>query len=166
MSIRPHFFVVAALLAGCASDPRYSVSPGMTGTEVSSRVGKPVATGRLPSGEEYWDYSTQPFGYRIERVTFAPDGRVQEVRNLLTEENFKRLQQGMSAADVARLIGPSAPSEHRAYGGGTKSWSYRYDDVGVKKLLHVVFDDHDRVLYHYTEWDPSVYSKGDSGNRR
>jgi outer membrane protein assembly factor BamE (lipoprotein component of BamABCDE complex) len=152
--------LLVALLAGCASDPRYDVSAGMTAADVSSRVGKPVAAGRLPGGEEYWDYSSQPFGYTIERVTFAPDGRVREVRNLLTEDNIKGLRAGMSAQAVVAVVGPSALSERRVYGGGTKSWSYRYDDGGVKKLLHVIFDTQDRVLTHYTEWDPDVYSKG------
>jgi outer membrane protein assembly factor BamE (lipoprotein component of BamABCDE complex) len=164
MFIRPrflaHFSLVAALLAGCAADPRYDVSIGMTSADVGARVGKPVASGRLPGGEEYWDYSSQPFGYTIQRVTFAPDGRVREVRNLLTEQNFAGLRAGMTPDEVMAVVGPSAPSERRSYGGGTKSWSYRYDDGGVKKLLHVVFDAHDRLLHHYTEWDPDVYSRG------
>lgn len=151
--------LAAAALGGCAS-AAHDLSPGMTGAEVSSRVGKPIATGRLPGGEEYWDYSTQPFGYTIERVTFTPDGQVRDVRNLLTEENFNHLQKGMALADVARIVGPSAPSERRSYAGGTKSWSYRYDDGGVKKLLHVIFDAQDRLAWHYTEWDPAVYSRG------
>lgn len=158
MRLRSLFLVV--LLAGCASDPRYSISPGMATSDVSARAGKPVATGRLPGGEEYWDYSTQPFGYRIDRVTFTSDGHVREVRNLLTEENLKHLQKGMTPEQVAGVVGPSAPSERSSYAGGTKSWSYRYDDGGVKKLLHVVFDSQDRLEYHYTEWDPSVYSRG------
>lgn len=149
-----------ALLAGCATDPRF-IASGMSSAEVGSRFGKPVATGRLPSGEEYWDYTTQPFGYRNERVVFSPEGRVREVHNLLTEENIKGLHAGMSGNEVAVLVGPSAPSERRSYAGGTKSWSYRYDDLGVKKLLHVIFDAGDRLVYHYTEWDPNVYSKGD-----
>ena len=158
--VAPCIAVLVALLAGCASDPRY-IASGMSSAEVGSRFGKPVATGRLPGGEEYWDYTTQPFGYRNERVTFTSEGRVREVRNLLTEETIRGLHAGMTPGEVLILVGPSAASEQRAYAGGTKSWSYRYDDLGVKKLLHVVFDAGDRVVYHYTEWDPNVYSKGD-----
>ena len=45
----------------------------------------------------------------------------------------------MTPGDVAGVVGPSVPSQRRSYAGGTKSWSYRYDDHGVKKLLHVIF---------------------------
>ena len=119
-----------------------------------------VAEGRLPDGETYRDYSTQPFGFRIERETIGPDGRVREVRNLLTEDNFKRLQVGMTPDEVRAIVGPSPASEQRMYAGGTKSWTYRYRDIQVIKLLHVIYGPDDRLSYWYTEWDPNVYSKG------
>ncbi len=151
--------LVVAALAGCAANPQ-RVSPGMSGSEVSAMLGKPVGTGRLPGGVEYWDYSRQPFGFSNERVTFTADGRVREVRNLLTEENFGNLHKGMTPEEVRLVVGPSARSEQRQYAGGTNSWTYRYKDVSVIKLLHVIFDSTDRLQWHYTEWDPSVYSKG------
>lgn len=159
---RLSILLLAALLAGCAGDPR-NISAGMSESEVASQFGKPVASGRLPSGAQYWDYSVQPFGYSISRVTFTPEGRVREVRNLLTEENFKNLRVGMTPREVAAIVGPSPASERRVYGGGTKSWSYRYRDTGVVKLLHVIFGEDDRVLHWYTEWDPRVYSKDGRG---
>lgn len=148
-----------AVLAGCATAVR-SVSPGMTADEVSAKLGRPAASGRLPAGEEYRDYSQQPFGYTLERITFAADGRVREVRNLLTEDNFKHLHAGMTPLEVVAVVGPSPASEQRAYAGGTSSWTYRYRDIQVIKLLHVIFGPDSRVQTWYTEWDPRVYSKG------
>lgn len=152
--------LLVAALAGCAASPTRNISVGMTQDEVSDALGKPVDTGRLTSGEEYWDYSRQPFGYSNERVTFTAYGLVRDVRNLLTEDNFKNLHPGMTPDQVVAVVGPSAASEQREYAGGTKSWTYRYYDIGVAKLLNVIFDDNDRVLHSYTEWDPSVYSRG------
>jgi outer membrane protein assembly factor BamE (lipoprotein component of BamABCDE complex) len=152
--------LLVAALAGCAASPQSTISVGMRENEVSDALGQPVATGRLPTGEEYWDYSRQPFGYTNERVTFTAYGLVRDVRNLLTEDNFKNLRSGMTPEQVEGVVGPSAVSERREYAGGTKSWTYRYYDIGVIKLLNVIFDENDRVLTHYTEWDPSVYSKG------
>lgn len=140
-----HSLLVMAMLAGCGSGRQL------------------VAEGRLPGGEAYRDYSTQPFGFRIERETYGPDGGLREVHNLLTEDNFKNLRAGMTPDQVVSLVGPSPASEQRVYGGGTKSWSYRYRDVAVIKLLHVVFAEDDRLKYWYTEWDPRVYSKDDRG---
>jgi hypothetical protein len=124
-----------------------------------------VAEGRLPDGEAYRDYSTQPFGFTIQRETYGPDGRVREVRNLLTEANFKNLHEGMTPQEVVAVVGPSPASEQRSYAGGTKSWSYRYRDYQVVKLLHVIFGEDDRVQAFYTEWDPNVYSKGGSSRK-
>ena len=152
--------LLLAALAGCAATAQRNVSPGMTQDEVSAQLGKPAASGRLATGEEYRDYSQQPFGYRIDRVTFTSDGRVRDVRNLLTEANFKNLHAGMTPDEVLAVVGPSPVSEQRAYAGGTRSWSYRYRDVEVIKLLHVIFGPDDRVQHFYTEWDPRVYSKG------
>jgi hypothetical protein len=118
-----------------------------------------VAEGRLPDGGAYRDYSTQPFGFLIERETYGPEGKVREVRNLLTEDNFKNLRNGMTPQEVAAVVGPSPLSERRSYAGGTHSWSYRYKDIGVIKLLHVIFGADQRVQAFYTEWDPNVYSK-------
>lgn len=154
--------IACAALAGCATDAHRAVSPGMATGEVSARIGEPSATGRLPNGDTYWDHSDQPRGYSIDRVTFAANGLVREVRNLLTEQNFVNIRSGMAPHEVAAIVGPS--SAKQTYGNGTSSWSYRYF-VGVVKLLHVVFDPKDRVLSHYSEWDPDVYSRIGSSDR-
>lgn len=138
-------------LAGCSTIE--TVTPGMPASEVIARFGKPVA-----QGKDYRDYSREPYGYY--RVSFGPDERVHGVRNLHTEENFSAIRPGMSPAEIARLVG--APSEHlvQSYAGGASSWTYRYRDIGIAKLLHVEFDAAGSVLRYVTEWDPDVYSKG------
>jgi hypothetical protein len=155
--------VLLVSLAGCASYGQQAISPGMSENDVATRFGKPVDAGRLPSGEEYRDYTTQPFGYTNLRVIFTPEGRVRDVRNLLTEENVKNVQTGMTPDEVVGVVGRSAPYEQRSYAGGTRSWTYRYYDNGVYKLLNVIFDPNDRVAYSYSEWDPRVYSRGGDG---
>ena len=138
-------------LAGCSTIE--TVTPGMPASEVIARFGKPVA-----QGKDYRDSSREPYGYY--RVSFGPDERVHGVRNLHTEENFSAIRPGMSPAEIARLVG--APSEHlvQSYAGGASSWTYRYRDIGIAKLLHVEFDAAGSVLRYATEWDPDVYSKG------
>lgn len=138
--------LLVAALAGCAA----------AGPQV-------VAEGRLPDGTTYRDYSTQPFGYTIVRETLGADGTVRDSRNLLTEDNFKNLHVGMTPQEVLGVVGPSPVSRQRSYAGGTKSWSYRYRDVQVVKLLHVIYGPDDRLQSWYTEWDPDVYSRGGDG---
>jgi len=143
--------LAALALAGCATtDISSVVTPGMASGDVAARVGKPIAT-----GDSWWDYSRQPWGYY--RVTFGPDEHVREVRNLHTEENFRKLQPGMTEKEVAATVGVTTWIEQYA---STSSWRYRYRDAGIAKLLHVIFNPDRRIAWYYWEWDPDVYSKG------
>src|SRR5438093_10591745 len=158
-------FIVALALGGCAVDRLPAlVTPGASAIDVESRMGKPIAQGVLPNGETYWDCTLQPMGYHNYRVTFASDERVQAVQDLLTNQNISRVEPGMSRAQVLDIVGPSRHSEQ--YANGTTSLSWRYEDSGVIKLLHVIFEASDRVLWSYSEWDPRVYSKKDGGGHK
>jgi len=53
-----------------------------------------------------------------------------------------------------------------AHGNGTTSWTYKYRESNVARLLHVTFGPDGRVLRTETEWDPDVYSKGGGGRDR
>jgi hypothetical protein len=111
--------------------------------------------GKLADGSAYWDYSRQP--YYTDRVTFGPDDRVREVRNLLTADNFENLRAGMTLDQVVGTVGPSYI--RNVYANGTTVWTYRYYDIGIAKLLHVTLDSSGRLLRYDTEWNPDVYSK-------
>jgi hypothetical protein len=129
----------------------------MASGEVAARVGKPTTVGKLADGGAYWDYSRQP--YYTDRVSYGPDDRVREVRNLLTEENFENLRPGMTPEEVVATVGPAFI--FNKYGNGTTVWTYRYYD-GVYKLLHATFDPSGRLLRYETEWNPDIYSKGEN----
>lgn len=148
-----YFLVVA--LAGCSTIE--TVTPGTPAGEVVARFGTPVA-----QGKDYRDYSREPYGYY--RVSFGPDERVHDVRNLHTAENFAAIKPGMTQADISRLVGVPTAYLMQGYPGGASSWTYRYRDAGIAKLLYVEFDPAGSVLRHSTEWDPDVYSKGGARN--
>lgn len=76
---------------------------------------------------------------------------------LRDEQAIKRVQAGMTAADVQAAIGPSYRTA--AYANGTSSWTYKYKDANISKLLHVIYGPDGRVLRTETQWDPDVYSK-------
>jgi hypothetical protein len=116
---------------------------------------QPVREGVLADGSRYQDFSHIPYGYQ--RVVVAPDGR-KEIRELHTEENFKRLQEGMTGPQVEDVVGVTSVGKLR-HGNDTTTWSYRYYDYGIAKLLHVTFGPDGRMKYYETEWDPNVYSK-------
>jgi SmpA/OmlA family protein len=139
--MKPLALALCMVLAGCADAP--------------------VREGTLAGGATFKDYNRTPHGYL--RVTKYPDGRT-ETKDLHTEENFKRIQPGMTPEEVEEIAGISTVGRAR-YANGTSSWTYRYRDVYVAKRMHVIFGADGRVQRYETEWDPRVYSIGGPGNR-
>jgi outer membrane protein assembly factor BamE (lipoprotein component of BamABCDE complex) len=153
------------MLSACAVDRLPTlVTPGASANEVATRMGKPIAQGVLPDGDAYWDYTLQPFGYHNYRVTFDASEHVRVVQDLLSKDNIARIAPGMSREQVLDIVGPSRQPEQ--YANGTTSLTWRYDDYGVIKLLHVIFDPSNRVQWTYSEWDPRIYSKKGGGRSK
>lgn len=121
---------------------------------LSACAERPVREGTLPGGETFREYSRVPYGYT--RIIYAPDGRELGRQQLHTEQNFKRIQPGMTREQVAEIVG--LPVGTAQYANATSSATWRYYD-GIYKLLHVIFGPDDRVLRYETEWDPNIYSK-------
>jgi len=84
---------------------------------------------------------------------------VRDVRDRHIPDNVAKLHPGLTPDEVQALMGGSYARDR--FANGTTTWTYRYDDFGVQKLLHVVFDHSGRVASYAAEWDPSVYSKID-----
>ena len=77
---------------------------------------------------------------------------------LLHGEVADKLHAGMTPAEVEQTLGVRS-YRVASYGNGTSSWSYKYKDTNIAKLMHVTFGPEGRVLRVETEWDPDVYSK-------
>jgi hypothetical protein len=118
-------------------------------------TGRLVREGTTPAGESFREYSHIPYAY--ERILYSGDGKEIGRQQLLTEANFKRIQPGMTEAELADVIGAGFATRGD-YADGTHSLTWRYYD-GVYKLLHVTFGPDNRVIRYDTEWDPNVYSK-------
>ena len=118
-------------------------------------TGRLVREGTTPAGETFREYSHIPYGY--ERILYSRDGREIGRQQLHSEANFRRIQRGMTEAELADVIGAGF-STRDDYGDGTHSLTWRYYE-GVHKLLRVTFGPDNRVIRYDTEWDPDIYSK-------
>ncbi len=74
------------------------------------------------------------------------------------QEVLKRVHDGMTRAEVEEAVGVRSYRQG-AYANGTSSWTYKYKDANISKLLHLTFGSDGRVSRIETEWDPDVYSK-------
>src|SRR5947208_10903362 len=94
---------LAACLAGCAN--LTAVSSGMPAQQVQAKLGAPETISKNADGSEVWEYPGGPLGRQTYMVTLGSDRAVQEVHQVLNDEYFSRVREGMSRDEVRRLLG-------------------------------------------------------------
>src|SRR5262245_55283165 len=111
---------LTALVAGCAA-----LVPGQsTEADVRARMGAPTETRTDSNGDKLWEYSTGPEGLTTHLVRIGADGRVKEVKQLLTEDNLATIIPGRTTrAEVRNILGK--PADETTYGNGL-AWSWRF----------------------------------------
>ncbi len=114
------------LMAGCAGYGPGDLKPGQSEADVRTRMGEPTDRSTLPNGGSRLEYARGPMGAHTYRIELDAAGRVQNVRQILTEANFEAVRPGESKADVRDRLG--RPAERRVgWRGVGEVWSYRYD---------------------------------------
>jgi outer membrane protein assembly factor BamE (lipoprotein component of BamABCDE complex) len=122
---------LALLLAGCAANIRDGASPG----DVTAALGSPKEVFTLKDGSTSWEYPTSPLG-----LTTTLARRLLYVSQVLTDENFHRIQNGMSEEAVRATLGPPwrrMPFERLQQ----VAWDYLYRDTwGYRVEFSVMFN--------------------------
>jgi len=143
--MRKLLWCALVLLAGGCANPfhGYSMPPGTPRDAVLARMGPPSRVVRLEHGERL-QYSLQPFGQYAWMVDLDPAGRVVRSRQVLTANEFNRIQPGTwTRADVEREFGRPAMVDR------VTSWpgpimTYRWND-GSDMFYFVYLDGQDVV---------------------
>jgi hypothetical protein len=136
------FLLPLSLLAACATyDVGMGVRPGVTSAEeVVRRNGPPAVEVADPDGGKSMAYPRGYFTGQTYMVRVGRDGMVQSVEQVLSDERFYRIVQGLTREDVLRLIGPPIETMDLPRLQQT-AWDYRYRDTwGYDAILSVMFD--------------------------
>ncbi|HWP12249.1 MAG TPA: hypothetical protein VNN06_10535 [Ramlibacter sp.] len=139
--------LTAALLSGCAGNPfgGYDIPPGTPREAVIAQMGQPSRVVPLAAGERL-QYSLQPLGRYAWMVHLDTTGKVVRARQVLTENEFHRIQAGKwTREDVEREFGPPAWID------GVASWrgpvmTYRWRDVANSDMFYWVYLDERNVV--------------------
>lgn len=134
-----HALALALALAagGCVNFS--SLTPGMPDQQVQARVGAPSEVWKSSDGGEAWEYPLGPSGRQTYMIDIGPDRAVREVRQVLSEEYFSRIQAGMSRDEVRRLLG--RPTQIVTFPKKNEDvWTWRYLAQAIPMLFHVYFD--------------------------
>lgn len=100
--------VAACGLAGCAPKRISELEEGVsTEADVRARFGEPENVWDSPAGRVF-EYNRQPQGQKNYMITIGPDGKMAALRQVLTPENFARVQPGMAMEDLRKLLGKPA----------------------------------------------------------
>src|ERR1700745_4064980 len=116
--------LVALALAACASYDGRTLPPGASEGEVRALMGTPGLEVPLEGGGKRLAYPKGPLGVETFMADLGPDGRLVQVRNVLTDGVFDSMRPGITEQDVLRMIGPPSRSMHFPI-SNTHAWEYR-----------------------------------------
>lgn len=101
--------LAGSLLLACDPQRIDALEEGVaTEADVRKQFGEPEKIWDAPGGGRTFEYNRQPAGHRNYMITIGPDGKMSALRQVLTPENFAKVQPGMGMDAVRRLLGKAA----------------------------------------------------------
>jgi outer membrane protein assembly factor BamE (lipoprotein component of BamABCDE complex) len=144
-------------LLGCDPQRIDALEEGVaTEADVRKQFGEPEQIWDAPGGGRTFEYSRQPAGHRNYMITIGPDGKMSALRQVLTPENFARVQPGMMMEDVRKLLGkPRRITPYDLQREVVYDWRY-LSPPNQSMLFEVSFSRDYRVLRSGSRPDPEA----------
>ena len=112
---RAFLLMLGALLTLHGCDRTNELRPGISTTaEIIDKMGRPTMEWQ-EGADKVWEYPFTPEGTRNYMLTIGPDGLLKAMENVLTPENFARVQPGMKQEQIRRLLGKPASMQFFAH---------------------------------------------------
>ncbi len=147
-AIRQLLFLASALLLfACDQSGRPIEEAGLdklakgvsSESDVRMIMGQPEIVWEEVDGSRMLEYPKGPEGMRTWLFTIDQFGKLKEYRQLLTAENFARIQAGMSKEEVRHTLGkPGSVVQFKRK--NEEVWDWRYLDGTSPKRFNVHFD--------------------------
>ena len=119
-----------ALLCACGSYAPPDALVGMGRHELVARMGQ-ADVERQSAGGSRLEFPRGPYGKHTWFVYLDGAGKATRAEQVLTEQNFNRVDVGMAQDDLVQLLG--RPSEVQLLGRARGAvWSYRYENYSCK----------------------------------
>jgi hypothetical protein len=140
--------LAAAMLLLAACDPQRvaKLEEGVaTEAHVRQQFGEPATVTNNADGSKILEYPRQPEGFANYEIRIGADGTMSSLRQLLHEDNFRRIQPGQDRAQVRSALG--RPAETRTYAlKNEEIWSWRFKPDANPRLFTVTFGPDGKVL--------------------
>ena len=143
-------------LFGCDSKRISELEEGVsTEADVRARFGEPENVWDTPAGRVL-EYNRQPQGQKNYMITIGADGRMRALRQVLTPENFAKVNAGMGMEDLRRLLGRPARRTPYPLRNETE-WEWRWMQPPSSPMVFIaVLDADQRVVRSGSSTDRSV----------
>ena len=150
-------FAAVSLLALGACASMQDIPPGTPLAEVQARYGAPTMDCPMPDGTRRLIWSSQPMGQYAWATRAGPDGKVEQVEQILTDAAFRQVEVGVWRREQLQCtFGP--PAEVSVVGLPSSRhlvWSYRYRQAGAwNSLMHIYLSDDGLVQRMHPGPDP------------
>jgi len=140
--------MLGALLvfAGCDNQAISELEEGVsTEADVVARFGQPENVWDAPDGRVF-EYNRQPAGQKNYMITIGPDGKMRALRQVLSPENFAKVQPGMSMEALRKMLGKPAKVTPYPLKRETE-WEWRWVQPPNSPMVFIaVMNDDQRVL--------------------
>ena len=123
------------------------LKPGLTSAQqVRDIMGPPTMQWSADDGTQTWEYPRTPEGIVNYMIVFDAGEVLREVRQVLTEQNFARVGEGMTRDEVRRLLGQPAGEQFFPRNKETV-WDWKTIALAnTPAYFNVHFDQHGRVV--------------------
>jgi hypothetical protein len=114
-------------LAACSGYAPPAHLSGLTADQIVAQMGPPETRRQIDGGGTRLEFPRGPYGVHTWFVYLDASGRAVRSEQVLNEQNFLKINPGMSQDEVRRTLGRPGEVEGLARSRGTV-WSYRYDN--------------------------------------
>ena len=135
--------LVLSLVGGCASYDGRGLQPGTANLDdVIHVMGQPAQRWQNADGSIQLAYPRGPMGVHTFMALLGADGKLKSIQNVLEKKTLSRIEQGMTEAQVLRILGPSEPSWTVYYARRDElAWEWRYcNELRQPSRFDVLFD--------------------------
>ena len=150
--------LLASMLAivGCDQQRIIELEEGIaTEAEVRAKFGEPEKVWDGEGGIRIFEYNRQPSGHRNYMISIGTDGKMTSLRQVLTPQNFVKVQPGMMMEDVRKLLGkPMRVVPYELKKETYYNWRYLEDSGNKSMIFSAVMDSDLKVLRTESGPDP------------
>ena len=149
-------------LLGCDPQRIQELEEGVsTEADVRAKFGEPEKVWDGANGVRIFEYNRQPAGHRNYMISIGLDGKMAALRQVLTPQNFAKVQPGMMMEDVRKMLGkPAKVVPYELKKETYYNWRYLADQANTPMIFSAVMDSNLKVLRTETGPDPEGNSQG------